>query len=274
MIVLNYGLGTNSTALIVEAVRRGIRLDVIVAADTGDERRYSYAYAKDVMDQYLATHGQPSITWVRWERQDGTFVSISQMCLKRGDLPSKAYGLSGCTSKWKQQPIDKYLRGHPGVRAKIARGGLVERWIGYDYDEPGRAERMLEKNPQPHRTVKGKSVPTPHWKWMCPLVDWKMGRAECVAAILGAGLPLPGKSSCVMCPSMTKKEILAMRETDPDGLALALRIEDGARASGELRTVKGLGRRFSWREFLEGSPEAAEAREVVEPDCGCFDGDE
>jgi hypothetical protein len=46
-----------------------------------------------------------------------------------------------------------------------------------------------------------------------------------------------------------------------------------ARASGELRTVKGLGRTFSWREYLEGKAEAKAAPEVVEQECACFDGE-
>jgi len=284
MRVLNYGLGTNSTALAIEATNRGIIFDLIVTADTGDERGHSYSFAK-IFDRWLTDHGQPSITWTRWERKDGSFVPISRLSLLRGELPSKAYGLSGCTSKWKQQPVDKLLRNHPMVRECVDGGGLVERWIGYDADEPSRAERMLAKNPQPTRskTTRKKAsdgsvestkhaIVMPHWRWMCPLVDWDMGRDECVNTIVSAGLPLPGKSSCFMCPSMKKHEILQMAAECPDEMRRALEIEDRARASGNLTTVRGLGRSFSWREFLDGQPSACAAREVVEEECGCFDG--
>ena len=125
MRVLNYGLGTNSTALAIEATNRGIKFDIIISADTGDERKSSYRYASEVFEPWMTKHGQPPITWVQWIRKDGTFVSISQISLRRKELPSKAYGLAGCTSKWKQQPVDKYLRNDPRVRSHIAGGGLL-----------------------------------------------------------------------------------------------------------------------------------------------------
>lgn len=270
--VLNYGLGTNSTALAIEATRRGIIFDIIVVSDTGDERKASYDFAWE-FELWLIEEGQPRLSWVKWIRQDGSFIPISELSLSRGELPSKAYGLAGCTTKWKQQPIDKFLSHHPLVLASWECGQLVERWIGYDADEPQRAVRMLEKNPQPTRTRNGKTISVPSWEWRCPLVEWGMGRDECIRVIQDAGLPLPGKSSCFMCPSMKKHEILHMARTEPGEMARALAIEDAARASGNLVSVKGLGRSFSWREFLEGHQDAAKAPEVVEKDCGCFDGE-
>jgi hypothetical protein len=270
MIVVNYGMGTNSTALLVEAVRRKIVVDLIVAADTGDEFQRTYDYCRD-FSQWLVANGQPGVTMTRWDRQDGTFIPISEMCLTRKELPSKAYGLSGCTSKWKQQPVDKLIKHHPAVKEAWSRGELVERWIGYDADEPSRSERMMAKNPQPTRQRGGKIEVVPSWKWRTPLVEWGMGREECIAAIQAAGLALPGKSACFHCPSTKKKEIDRMVTEEPEMLARALEIEDAARSTGELRTVKGLGRSFSWREYLEGKAPAA--CDTVEEDCGCFDGD-
>lgn len=319
--VLNYGLGTNSTALAIEATNRGIRFDIIIAADTGDERKRSYQYAREVFEPWLVAHGQPEITWVKWIRQDGSFIPISQLSLLRRELPAKAYGLSGCTVKWKQQPIDNYLKQHPLIAGLAGRGEViatyrrargrgskrkvntlalrapaerVERWIGYDVDEPSRSERMLAKDPQPVRRIpvttidgeliydlvdgkrkrRSREVKIPTWAWKCPLVDWDMGREECVDVIRAAGLQLPGKSSCFMCPSMKKHEILQMSRDEPEEMARALAIEDAARAGGNLVTVKGLGRSFSWREFLEGQSDATAAREVVDQECGCFDGDQ
>ena len=269
MIIVNYGMGTNSTALLVEATKRGIVVDLIVASDTGDEFARTYDYAK-MFSAWLVANGQPPLTMTRWDRKDGTFIPISALCLTRSELPSKAYGLSGCTSKWKQQPVDKLVKNNETVQAAWARGELVERWIGYDADEPSRAERMLDKNPQPTRQRGGKVEIVPSWRWRCPLVEWDMGRDECIASIQRAGLALPGKSACFHCPSTKKHEIDRMAREEPEMLARALEIEDRARASGELRTVKGLGRSYSWREYLEGR--AADACDTVEEECGCYDG--
>jgi hypothetical protein len=269
MIVVNYGMGTNSTALLVEATRREIILDLIVAANTGDEFKRTYAYCQ-MFSAWLVEHGQPAVTMTQWDRQDGTFIPISALCLARKELPSKAYGYSGCTSKWKQQPVDKLVKNNPMVQAAWDRGELVERWIGYDADEPSRSERMLAKNPQPTRQRGGNIEVVPSWRWRTPLVEWGMGRDECEASITKAGLPLPGKSACFHCPSTKKHEIDRMAIEEPEMLARALEIEDIARSTGELRTVKGLGRSFSWREYLEGR--APQACDTVEEECGCYDG--
>lgn len=261
MKIVNYGGGTNSTALLVEGYNRGIVPDLIVFADPGNEMPRTYAYLS-IFAAWCESVDFPEIDVVRWIRRDGTFLSIEQVSLRDKTLPSKAYGLAGCTSKWKQQPIDKFIVNHPRVREAWARGEVVERWIGYDADEPSRAERMLEKNPQPSLKSAGRVA------WKAPLFDWNMGRDECVAVIAAAGLPSCGKSSCFFCPSMKKHEITALA---PELLARALRMEDAARPG--LTTVKGLGRNYAWRDFIEQQAEAVGAREIVEPECGCYDGD-
>jgi 3'-phosphoadenosine 5'-phosphosulfate sulfotransferase (PAPS reductase)/FAD synthetase len=43
-LVVAYGLGVNSTALLVEFVKQGIRPDLILFADTGGEKPETYAY--------------------------------------------------------------------------------------------------------------------------------------------------------------------------------------------------------------------------------------
>lgn len=76
------------------------------------------------------------------------------------------------------------------------------------------------------------------------------------------------------CPSMTKPEIVQLSKEYPDLLARALAME--ANAKDNLVTVKGLGRRFSWTEFIAkvkaGDPDACKWQGDVETPCGCFDG--
>jgi hypothetical protein len=263
MIILNYAAGTNSTALIIEGYRRGIRPDLIVFADTGNEMPHTYEHLKR-MSEWCVAHDLPPVTVTRWIRKDGSFVSIEDVALRSKQLPSKSYGLSGCTSKWKQQPIDRLVSAHPQVRSIWAEGGVIERWIGYDADEPERTRRMLEKNPQPTGAKAGAV------KWRAPLYEWDMGREECVDVIAEAGMEQPGKSSCFFCPSMRKAEILELGIRYPELLQRALNIEDNARPG--LTTVKGLGRRLSWRAFVEGEAQAAEQREDMDTACGCYDG--
>ena len=64
-------------------------------------------------------------------------------------------------------------------------------------------------------------------------------------------MPQPGKSSCFFCPSMRAEEIIDLREQHPDLFRRAIVLEDNARPN--LKTVKGLGRNYSWKDrFLKG----------------------
>ena len=271
MRVINYGGGTNSTALIIEAVKRGIPFDVAVFADTGSERPETYDYLA-TFGAWLAANTDAELTVVRWVRKreskdskgvrvagPGDFLSLHAWCEKLVTLPSRSFGLSGCTSKWKQQPVDGFLKSHPAIVAEHTAGRTVERWIGYDADEPSRAARMLAKSPEPAL-----------WTWRAPLLDWDMGRDECVETIAAAGLPQPGKSACWFCPSSTKADIDRLHEEHPDLLARALRMESAAIKAGNVQTRAGLGGRLNWGDYVRGLDVPDLPPELA---CGCFDGD-
>jgi hypothetical protein len=263
--VVNYGGGTNSTALLVFAVLREIPIHIIPFADTGSERPITYEYI-DVMNTFLRQHGYPEITTVKWHRVQGKypgrFLPLHEWCELEGTVPSRAFGLSGCTNKWKQMPIDRFLKKHPLVLSEHEAGRPVVRWIGYDADEPSRAERMLSKNPEPD-----------WWKWECPLVPLDMGREECLEIIAEAGLPQPGKSSCWMCPSMRKVEIDELGRDHPELLERALKMERNA----EFRTRNGLGGSLNWNEYVDSKRKLTVVKDVPESSfadqaCGCYDG--
>lgn len=257
--VVNYGGGVNSTALLCECVERSIKIDLVVFADTGSEMPHTYGFI-ELFNKWLIDHDMPPVISTRWIRKSGKFVSLHEWCESDNRVPSRAYGMSGCTTKWKQQPADLFVRNHALVEMEHTAGRTVERWIGYDADEPERAERMLEKSPQPDL-----------WVWKAPLLEWDMGRDECLKSIQKAGLPSPGKSSCWMCPSMRKPEILAIKDQYPELLERALKMESRAIAAGNLGTKErqGLGGRMNWSQFLR-TGEGVDPTEVA---CGCYDGE-
>ena len=65
-LVVAYGLGVNSTALLVELAARGVRPDLVLFADTGGEKPETYAYLP-TMQEYLAGVGFPPVVTVRYE---------------------------------------------------------------------------------------------------------------------------------------------------------------------------------------------------------------
>jgi len=257
-VVLNYGGGTNSTALLIGMGERDERPDLVIFSDTGGERPETYDYL-DTMSEWLKREMGLPLTVVRWTRKDGSFVPLEDWCHKFGQLPSLAYGMKGCSVKWKAQPIDKYVRKEwgPGVQA-VASGGKIVRLLGYDADEP-------------HRVGRGGAGPGDIWEFRYPLVEWGWGRSECVEAIRRASLGSPGKSSCFFCPAMKKPEILELNRRHPDLVARAVAIEKSAKQYN--RSAVGLGRRWSWGDLVRADEAQVKMfKDRTDIPCGCYDG--
>jgi 3'-phosphoadenosine 5'-phosphosulfate sulfotransferase (PAPS reductase)/FAD synthetase len=86
-----YGLGVDSTAMLVEFARRAIRPDLILFADTGGEKPETYAYLPVIQD-YLARVGFPAVVTVRYTPTRAAYDTLEAQCLHTGTLPSLAYG--------------------------------------------------------------------------------------------------------------------------------------------------------------------------------------
>jgi hypothetical protein len=251
--VVSYGGGTNSTAMLVEFFNRGIRPDLILFADTGAELPNTYEYVSMFSD-WLTDHNMPEITTVQ---NDGKHPTLEGACIANNTLPSIAYGRKACSVRWKIVPQDKYVDKFQPAIDVWNNGGKVIKYIGYDFGEFHRA----------------RAVDSDKYELVYPMIDWGIDRAGCIDIIRAAGLPMPGKSSCFFCPSMKAHEIRWLKSRHPELYSRALAIEDAARPT--LKTVKGLGRRYSWRDV--GDADDAQLSMFAAPppiDCLCFDGGE
>lgn len=230
MNVLAFGGGTNSTAVLVGWHERGLQpIDAILFADTGNEKPHTYKHIA-ALAPWLKSVGMPPITVVK---KGGRAETLEENCLRMNMLPSLAYGFNGCSHKYKIEPQEKFLNNWPPSRDLFKAGGKVTKLIGYDFAEERRwAKAKLEDEKYVYRF---------------PLVEWEWSRAECVAAIARAGIALPGKSACFFCPASTKPEIDDLKKSYPLLFHRALALEDNAKQN--LDTVKGLGRRFAWRDY-------------------------
>src|SRR5436305_3690196 len=130
-LVVAYGLGVDSTAMLVEFARRAIRPDLLLFADTGGEKPETYAYLPTIQ-RYLAGAGFPPVVTVRYEPKRAPYSSLEGQCLHTGTLPSLAYGGRSCSLKWKKRPQDAYVRAWPPARACGARRQKVVKAIGFD----------------------------------------------------------------------------------------------------------------------------------------------
>lgn len=293
-VLVSYGAGTNSTAMLVELAERGERVDAILFADTGGERPETYAFVA-LFSAWLVERDYPPINIVRHLLRDGTFQSLEDECLSKARLPSIAYGFKKCAGKFKLEPQTKWTNAWPVARSAWSRRSRVVKLIGFGVDERGRAEKgnAYQDEAWYRRYVDGESIPdiarsevgapgdpnqvrnlsrriteACRYRKRYPLIEFGMGRDDCVATIVHAGLPLPGKSACFFCSSSKLHEIRAL----PIPLRRrALALEDAARPG--LTAIKGLGRSFAWRDALEDRQTALPFPSSTEIPCECSDGD-
>ena len=267
MNIVAYGGGTDSTAMLIECVIRGIIIDLILFADTGGEKPHTYEYIK-LFNKWLIDHGMPEIIKVRVESR-----TLEEDCLIRNALPSVAYGFKTCSQRFKLDPQKKYVNNFAPAKEEWANGRKIIKFIGYDADEPQRAKDYEDKK----------------YINRYPLIEWDIGRDKCLEIIKEAGLPLPGKSACYFCPSSKPHEIKNLKLEYPELAERAIQMEENA----DLTSVIGLGRSFSWKSLLatedifdgelndalryeadsiivdeKGKP----FRVMVDAPCGCYDG--
>jgi hypothetical protein len=249
-LIVSYGMGVDSTAMLVGLYRLGIVPDMILFADVGDEHPDTYDY-KPVIDAWLASIGFPPLTVVDYRPKRfkyGEYTNLFGNCWQNKTLPSLAFGRKACSNKWKIAPMDKHVESVYADR--FAKGQQVARAIGYDAG--------------PKDSCRGGSITEDEkYVYVYPLRDWGWDRTKCKLEItLEENLTVPRKSSCFFCPSMQKEELKALAIDHPFLAALAVLMED--RAQPNLQKIGGLWRKgvkgtrdpskyrpASWRQFLE-----------------------
>jgi len=240
-VVVAYGVGVDSTGMLVGMQQRGERPDLILFADTGDEKAVTYAYLP-IINAWLRKVGFPEVTVVKNPRPISGDKSLSDSCLRLGTLPALAYGQHQCSLVWKRDPQHAYIKTWaPAIEARAA-GLNVITCIGYD---AGPRDSC--------RQYKAEGKESPGFTNRFPLIEWGWDREECKRQIAAAGLSVPVKSACFHCPASKKEEIVWLHRNQPELYEKALAMEDGAKPYHQRRAdqtgkapTAGLGRKFSW----------------------------
>jgi hypothetical protein len=247
--VVSYGGGLNSSAMLVGLATLNFPIHLILFADTGGEKPETYAYLSYFSD-WLEKHSLPRIIIVKRKPLRVKYDSLEENCLVNKTLPSLAFGFKSCSKKWKVAPQEIFTNHFPLAKETWAAGGKVTKLIGYHAGETRRAKIEEDKK----------------YRYQYPLIEWNWDIEQCQKALREAGLDVPLKSACFFCPASTKKEIRTLHETHPELFIRAIEMEDTARPN--LKSVKGLGRRFSWRDWAEDDG----LDTPFDIPCDCFDG--
>lgn len=266
-IIVSYGGGKNSTALLLAMLAKGIKPNAIVFADTGNEKPETYKFI-EWFSEWLIDQGFPEITVVRYYlkgsnrarrrvalnipeflfnpsnvsslflelltfhifRQTYQYTNLGEESLIIGGLPGAAYGLHNCSLKWKIDPYERWV--------KENFDGLTQTWVGI---HAGETKRLFTKKGEEKEHFMG------GFGWKCyPLIDWNIDQKDC-ENLIAAYLPKsPPKSACWFCPYAKPAEVKELAEKYPEYYALGCAMEENAKTD-----KTSLGRGFSWRKVLD-----------------------
>jgi hypothetical protein len=240
--VLNLGAGVQSTAIYLMILdgELDIKLDAAVFSDVGEEPDSVYAHldwlrslggpeivtvtAGKLGDDLLSeTHPSQDGPPTRHEHHKHRFASIPAFTAWQ---PGKKVGIvpRQCTKEYKIEPIEKWIRYTLlGLKPKqrIAADVLVNQYMGFSRDEPGRAARAKLRFKQ----IRWGEV---HF----PLFDEAMTRSDCQRYLDGrVPHPVP-RSACVFCPFKSNREWKSLRDGDAAGWKRAVEIDRGLRIPG------------------------------------------
>lgn len=273
------GVGVDSVAMLVGLHALGIVPDLIVFADVGAEKPETYGYIAK-LNAWLREQRWPELTVVR-KPDSARHQALDDACLANETPPSLATGGHSCSLRWKVETIDRHLNG-------VSRGAdKFEGWLPKAQRHAGTySTPVLNDDGTPQLTKAGNPRRKKHhhetqlkavkligydagtadirrankgrredhqFRYAYPLQEWGWEREQCVREIEAAGLPVPVKSACYMCPASHRWELMWLAARHPELFAKALLIEDTARDGRHgFKTIKGLGRNWSWREWAEG----------------------
>lgn len=209
----SYGGGTQSVAIACLIANGELPVpELIVIADTAREATETW--------QYMEEHVQPLLDTV------GAKIEIAPHDLAtvglyafNGDLLIPAFTDNGgklhtlCSNEWKKRVVGRYLR-EKGYGPQ----NPVKMWLGISVDEIHRA--------------KPSGVDWIEYDWPLLTVTPRR-RDECKRIVVDAGLPMPPRSACWMCPHRSDEEWKHLRDNWPEDWEAALKLEDDIRAKDD-----------------------------------------
>ncbi|MBW2690666.1 MAG: hypothetical protein JRC99_12130 [Deltaproteobacteria bacterium] len=284
-VIVCYGGGVDSTAMLIAMRDAGIVPDLITFADVGGEKPDTYHYVRS-MDSWLVKNGFPKVTWCKKITTDRVeYSDLEGNCVDNETLPSLAFGMKSCSIKWKAGPQDYHVKGcksgpnkcdpHPIWIESRETGIKPVKLIGYD-SSPADIRRSGKIKTEDN-----------DFFYAYPLQDLGWKREDCVKRIAEEGLPVPIKSACFFCPASKKWELWWLAGAHPDLFERALVMEYRALVGKHSRfdevefgdswenmirnadrfpssnTTVGLGRGFAWNHWARTNKVVDDSGAVV-----------
>lgn len=229
---LSFGAGVNSVALYLLMVEQGYEFEAVFS-DTGCEWPETYHYLA-MFQWWTKANGLRSVTVLKPKMQ-GT-QGLIEHAEKYAMVPS--FMNRWCTDKFKRRPLRQYQKKPAFIH------------IGFAFDEAHRA-RISDTDGFENRYL---------------LIEHEITRAGCIDIIRKAGLPIPRKSGCYICPFQRVGQWKELRRNHPELFCRAAELEKANIQSRIARGKKPL--------YLSQSPKAPLSEIVGERQGVLFEQDE
>jgi hypothetical protein len=233
--VLSYGGGLDSFAMLVDAIARDDRPDVVCFVDVGDpagedpgEWPETLEHIRTVVQPLCAREGIEFV-WITSDQYPVRDArSLFAWMEARGQIPVAGPNRI-CTRIAKVERFEAWLDDRfPGREAEV--------WIGFEAGEEERAKRDPNagrpRKPGPTRATRVNAF---------PLMERGMCRCRCEARITELGYALPSGSACQFCPYGTKLQWQLFARTSPGKFArtVALEANKPPTSSGKKLSIMG-----------------------------------
>lgn len=238
--ILSFGAGQDSTAILYRIILDKDFWDqyvkgklIVLMADTGNEHPATYTHVQFIrtfckshdIEFYLITSTQ-GYHPKNWDSLQANFQA-------HNTVMSVAFQKT-CTDNLKIKPLYNFLdhyiarhyysynepnrpKGKRYIKHFCKQYGKIHVLLGIAAGEESRIAK-----PSHEVDIFGNLIVTKAtWMDHClekvyPLVDLQMDRSACQSYIRSTGLPLPPPSNCMMCPFLSKQEILWLHRNYPE----------------------------------------------------------
>ena len=240
--IISLGAGWQSTCMALMAAHGEIEPMPAVAifADTGSEPKAVYEHLDWLRSGNVLPFPVEVVKWsnlgadIRLTAKGITPEAARTQGRKNGYLAPPLFtknedGSEGmlrreCTTNYKIRPIRWKMKELLGRAGEIIRSKepLVRQWIGISSDEwvrAGPADVKWVQNWHPLIDARTKDGPEDQNK------RW-MDKGDCLAWMKRQGYPEPPRSACVFCPYKRNESWRILRDTDPEGWAEAIAIDE------------------------------------------------
>jgi len=217
--IVSYGIGTQSTSLILMALNGEYGLtrpDFAVAADTGGEPEFIYDYF-DYFQKYCKKHYGFDIYMTKKkgdsllerlttkpkQSRNGFYISSVPPFFTLNEDGTKGLLMRQCTSDYKTWPTNTFINQHIEKKTKY------NLWLGMSFDERSRMRISTIKR----RINK------------YPLVENFIIRKMAIDYVINKGVKKPYRSSCFFCPFHSDRYWRWLKEQHPETFERAVGVE-------------------------------------------------